>query len=267
MVVGDEILSGHVREANGAFIAERLSVLGHRLRRIVVVPDVPRAIADEVRDEIAGGADLVFVCGGLGPTHDDRTMEGVALGLGVGLEECAPIAERIERLLGHIADEGFSPAGMGVDGLRKMAMAPAGAEALLAASGVIPAAVVTTGTTHVVILPGPPRELQSVFTEVVEPRFLVGTGSVLSREELTHTFPESTLALILTELDAQYPDASIGSYPQADQVLIRVAGSPEETAAIVAALRTHIAEFAATDEGQRLQEFLAKRARPRDPAP
>ena len=124
VVVGDEILSGHVQDANAAFIATRVAHHGHRLRRVAIIPDDPKEIAAEVTRELDGPATLVFVCGGLGPTHDDRTMEGIAAALGTPLVELPALAARIEEIVASVGRAGFSDAAFGVDGLRKMALAP-----------------------------------------------------------------------------------------------------------------------------------------------
>jgi nicotinamide-nucleotide amidase len=259
VVVGDEILSGHVQDANAAFIATRVAHHGHRLRRVVIISDDPAEIAAELSREITGPAALVFVCGGLGPTHDDRTMEGIAAALGTPLAEAPPLAARIEEIVASVGRAGFSDDAFGVEGLRKMALAPAGAEVLPTSIGVIPAVTIEHAGTRIVILPGPPRELQAVFTETVEPRFLEGTGVTLWREEVTHRFPESTFASSLTDLQARFPSTSIGSYPQSDHTLIRVAGPLEEAQTVAEELRAQIDRFTESDEGRRLLEFMSAR--------
>lgn len=259
VVVGDEILAGHVQDANAAFIATRVAHHGHRLVRVVIVGDDPKQIATELSQDLDGPASLVFVCGGLGPTHDDRTMEGVAAALGTTLEICEPLAARIEEIVASVGRAGFSHDSFGVEGLRKMALAPSGAEVLPTSIGIIPAVTVTHGSARIVILPGPPRELQTVFTETVEPRYLAGTGVDLWREEVTHGFPESTFASILTDLQTRYPTTSIGSYPQRDHTLIRIAGPLGEAQAVADELRAHLLEFSETDEGKRLLEFMSHR--------
>ena len=259
VVVGDEILSGHVQDANAAFIATRVAHHGHRLRRVVIIPDDPKEIAAEVTRELGGPATLVFVCGGLGPTHDDRTMEGIATALGTPLVELPALAARIEEIVASVGRAGFSDAAFGVDGLRKMALAPKGAEILPTSIGVIPAVTVEHAGARIVILPGPPRELQAVFTETVEPRFLEGTGVALWREEVTHRFPESTFASVLTDLQARFPSTSIGSYPQADHTLIRIAGPLAEAQSVAEELRAHVTRFSDSDEGKRLLDFMSLR--------
>src|SRR5439155_25693029 len=110
--------------------------------------------------------------------------------------------------------------------------APKGAVTLPPPTGVTPAVTVEHAGARVGILPGPPRELQAVFTETVEPRFLEGTGVALWREEVTHRFPESTFASVLSDLQARFPSASIGSYPQPIHMLMRTAARLVESQAL-----------------------------------
>lgn len=259
VIVGDEILAGHVQDANAHFIASRLAEHGHALRRVSIVSDDPADIAAAVRADVDDArVEMSFICGGLGPTHDDRTMEGISVALGVSMVECKPIADRIEQIAGRIGNA-FSSDALGIAGLMKMAQVPDGAEALECASGVIPAATMLAGTTRLVILPGPPRDLQRVFNEAVEPVFLHGTGQHVERAEIHHDFPESALAAALAATEAALPAVKIGSYPLAENVLIRVAGPPEDVAQAVDAIRAAIDELARSDDGVRLLQMMRTR--------
>src|SRR5579872_6600326 len=82
LVIGDEILSGKVQEANVPVLARGLRELGIELRRVVIVKDEVEAIAQEVRD-LSKAHDWLFTSGGVGPTHDDVTVEAVARAFGV----------------------------------------------------------------------------------------------------------------------------------------------------------------------------------------
>lgn len=261
VVVGDEILSGHVHDANTYFVASRLAALGHKLRRAMVVSDRPEEIADALQRELAEKRDIIFVCGGLGPTHDDRTMEGVARALDRSLEPNPTLAERIETIAEHVRTQNFEGDPLGVATLQKMALAPAGAEALTSSAWFIPAVWLTEGDTTVVILPGPPRELEVVFRDAVEPRFLEGSGAIVWREEIVHHFPESALASALTELERDFPGVQIGSYPLEDRVLIRLAGDEEEVHEVAGRVHGAIEALAASDDGKRLLEFMNARRR------
>jgi nicotinamide-nucleotide amidase len=259
IIVGDEILAGHVQDANAHHIAQRLAHHGHRLRRVAIVSDEPDEIASELRAQLDGPASIVFVCGGLGPTHDDRTMEGVALALGTELVPLAPLADKIEQLVQQTLSAGFSEAAFGNEGLRKMALAPPGARVLATSIGVIPAMTVEDQRARIVILPGPPREMRAVFTESVEPEFLEGTGETIAREEITHVFPESTLAAVMTELQARYPEVVIGSYPRYEDTLIRIAGPAHIARAAADDIHKFIEELTESDEGRKLLDFLDRR--------
>lgn len=94
IVVGDEVLSGAVRDTNTHFVSQRLHQLGVRLLKVVVVPDDVDAIAAEVQ-EFAGRYDVVLTSGGVGPTHDDRTYEAVARAFRVPLTFNAEVAEMV----------------------------------------------------------------------------------------------------------------------------------------------------------------------------
>ena len=259
VIVGDEILAGHVRDANTHFIASRLAALGHKLRRVVVVPDQPTEVASALRRELDERRDIVFVCGGLGPTHDDRTMEAVALALGRDLVPCKALAERIDTIAEHVRRQNFSGDPLGVSTLQKMALAPDGAEALSSSAWFIPAVWLRENEATIVILPGPPRELEVVFRDGVEPAFLEGSGSIMWREEIEHGFPESAIAHVLTELEREYPGVQIGSYPLEDRVLVRLAGDEEEVREVAVRVRAAVDALAASEDGRRLMEFLSAR--------
>jgi nicotinamide-nucleotide amidase len=263
VVVGDVILSGHVHDTNTYFVASRLAALGHKLRRAVVVPDKPDEIAEALQRELAERRDIIFVCGGLGPTHDDRTMEGVAQALSRELEPCPGLAERIDTIAEHVRMQNFDGDPLGVATLQKMALAPAGAEALTSSAWFIPAVWIREGDSTIVILPGPPRELQVVFRDAVEPKFLEGSGAIVWREEIEHHFPESAIASALTELERDFPGVQIGSYPLEDRVLIRLAGDEAEVREVAKRVRSAVEALAASDDGKRLLDFMNSRRKDR----
>ena len=88
LLIGNEILSGKIRDANAAYLCRELRALGVEVRRITVIPDEVDLIATEVR-AFSNEYDVVFTSGGVGPTHDDVTIEGVARALGqIGRASC-----------------------------------------------------------------------------------------------------------------------------------------------------------------------------------
>src|SRR5712691_12498030 len=117
ILIGNEILSGKVVDANASYLCRELRALGVEVRKISVIPDEVALIADEV-GQFAADYDVVFTSGGVGPTHDDVTIEGVARALGV------PVVRepRLVKLL-----EGFYKGRLN-DAHLKMAETPEGAE-------------------------------------------------------------------------------------------------------------------------------------------
>src|ERR1051325_4078872 len=99
VVIGNEILSGKVVDTNSPYLAAELRTLGVTLRRIMTIPDELPLIAAEVRDQHRS-YDVVFTSGGVGPTHDDVTIEGVAMALGRKVIVHPDIADKLKTFYG-----------------------------------------------------------------------------------------------------------------------------------------------------------------------
>jgi nicotinamide-nucleotide amidase len=178
VVTGSELVRGERTDLNGPFLAAEALSLGLDPARITIVGDGP----DELEAVLAGGldADLCLVSGGLGPTHDDRTVEVVARVAGRELvlddalhDEIGAVSRQVaERLRRPYAD--FEP------GVRKQATLPQGAISL-GLAGTAPGMVLDTGGGAVVVLPGPPSELRRLWPRALE------TGPV--RRVLAHAQP------------------------------------------------------------------------------
>ena len=167
VVTGSELVRGERTDLNGPFLAREALRLGFEPARIAVVGDSPAELERVLREALADG-DAVLVSGGLGPTHDDRTVEVVAKVLGVALHVEPALEEQIEavsraaaeRLKRDYAD--FAP------GVTKQATVPAGAIAL-GLAGTAPGLLVPRdGGRVVVVLPGPPSELQRLWPNALE---------------------------------------------------------------------------------------------------
>jgi molybdenum cofactor synthesis domain-containing protein len=195
LVIGNEILSGKVVDVNSPYLCRELRALGVDVRRILTVPDEVELIARDVR-AMSEAFEWVFTSGGIGPTHDDLTMEGVSRAFGIPLEVNESIAERIERALGTTLNESQ----------RKMAMIPRGAH--LVDSGDLWFPVVIVHNVH--IFPGIPELLQRKFASIRE-RFR-GVPFVLRRVFVTRR--ESEIAAELNALLEEYPELMLGSYPR-----------------------------------------------------
>lgn len=204
ILVGDELLSGHTRDANGHWLAQRLHALGHRLRRVSVVPDEPTAIVAEI-DAVLRTVDIVFLSGGLGPTHDDRTTECVAARFHRRLAlDDASWAKLKPRYEGR-------PPGT-VQAAKKMVTVPEGCAVLDNPVGAAPGYVLHEGDHALVVLPGVPAELQAIFERSLLGKHLAVLAPV-GLVEADVEMPEATFALALKEIADRFADVEIGSYP------------------------------------------------------
>ena len=162
LVTGSEILIGRTQDTNSAYLARALDGCGIRVVRLLAVDDDERSIVDGLRSLVALDVDLVVTSGGLGPTHDDRTVAAVALVADRPLVLDAPTLERIDAIVATFAAARGIDAALFAEGNRKQAHVPDGA-IVLDPIGTAPGVVVGVGSTTVVVLPGPPVELQRMW--------------------------------------------------------------------------------------------------------
>jgi nicotinamide-nucleotide amidase len=201
VVTGSELVRGDRTDLNGPFLAREALRLGLEPARIQIVGDAPAELEATLRDALT--ADAVLVSGGLGPTHDDRTVELVAKALDVGLRVDPELEREIEavsrsaatRLKRDYAD--FAP------GVTKQATIPEGALSL-GLAGTAPGLVVPRdGGRVVVLLPGPPSELQRLWPRALETeafRELLGRAQIPERRVLRlFGVSESAVARALAE--------------------------------------------------------------------
>ena len=197
IIIGNEVLSGKTQDINSTYLCRELRQLGVEVQRVTVIPDDLELIGGTAA-RFAAKWDLVFTTGGVGPTHDDVTIEGIAHGFGVR----AVIEPSLERRLRGRYGADLNPARL------RMAMVPEGAELL--AAGAMFAPVIRMK--NVYIFAGVPRILQERFQAIKE-RF---------REEPFHLRNiyikdgEGVIAGTLNELLQRFPDILLGSYPVLD---------------------------------------------------
>ncbi len=238
VLVGDELLSGHTRDANGHFMAQRLDALGHRLRRIAVVPDEPNAIVAEV-DYALLHNDVVLLSGGLGPTHDDRTTETLADRFHRRLVVDEAQWQRIVTRYGKRFPNGVPKDTE--DSAKKMVTVPEGAEVLENPVGAACGYVLREGPRAVVVMPGVPAELAAIFERSV-------VGHILPPAvpptliELEVFLAEAEFATTLSDIADRFPDVQIGSYPHFGEkhVTLRFKGERHRAQAALDAFETEV---------------------------
>jgi molybdopterin-biosynthesis enzyme MoeA-like protein len=187
----------------------------------------------------------VVTSGGLGPTPDDRTMEGIAQALGLPL-----VAEE-----GHVAwmrertrtgfELGYFRSPEPNEGLLKMTRLPQGAQAMPNDVGTALGAIVTVPPRPTVLftLPGVPREFYRMFDESVRPR--LEAARPIHSEELVLYTEESRLFEALARLEKEFPDVVLGSYPERGQIRIRATGEEARAKALIAKMREAAKEYLA----------------------
>jgi nicotinamide-nucleotide amidase len=175
VVTGSELVRGDRADLNGPFLAAELVRLGLEPSRITVVGDRAEELAAALADALRH--DLCLVSGGLGPTHDDRTVELLAHAAGRGLRVDASLEEEIGAFSRRIAERLRRPYAEFAPGVAKQATIPDGALAI-GLAGTAPGLVLDTGSCVAVTLPGPPPELRRLWPNALasEP-----VGRVLAR--------------------------------------------------------------------------------------
>ncbi|MCG5433265.1 competence/damage-inducible protein A [Mycobacterium sp. MYCO198283] len=209
VITGTEVLTGRVRDLNGPFLADRLLELGVELAHITLCGDRPEDITAQLRFLADDGVDLIITSGGLGPTADDLTVATVAAFAGRELVLDEALEERIAAILRRLTARfpGLDPAAVQA-GNRKQAMVPAGAT-VLEPVGTAPG-VVVPGRPTVVVLPGPPRELQPMWPQAVATaavqEAIAGRTPFVQHTLRMFGLTESELAATLRDAETAVPD-------------------------------------------------------------
>jgi len=228
VAIGDELVGGFTLDTNSHWLTERLRLLGYPAKRITQIRDRPAEIVEQLRREL-DDPDItdIFVCGGLGPTPDDRTFASLADALGKELVIWEETRARIERRVQRMHSMGLLESPEITEGNLRMARIPADpAHVFRNKRGMAPGTVYEANGKRVFVLPGVPLEMKGIFTEELEPQFLAG-GSATTVRELRFMFAvEARFYPLMRELEGTFPDVSVGSYPnfETKELVIRVLG-------------------------------------------
>lgn len=232
VVIGDEILSGKFAEDNASWLVGELRELGVAVRHIQVVPDVIDDIAEAVRNDSAR-FDHVFTSGGVGPTHDDVTMAGVARAFGVAVVRHPHLEAELRKHYGELLLEAHL----------RMAEVPEGATLVEADHPSWP----VTCMKNVYILPGVPSIFRRKLTAMRE-RFRAQPFTI---RRLYIMSDEGAIAAHLDAVLEVHPGIAIGSYPRFDAVDYRVIVTLESK-------DRELTDAAAADLAGRLGERLVR---------
>jgi nicotinamide-nucleotide amidase len=205
VVTGTEVITGRISDANGPWVSERLAELGVEVAHIQVVADRPDDLEASLRFMAGEGMNLIVTTGGLGPTADDLTAEVVGRFAGRKMVLDEEMEAKIAKILEGFAKRFRLDQAAMMEANRKQAMVPEGATPLDPV-GTAPGLVVPAGEQVVIVLPGPPRELQPMWAAAVETQ---PVRKVLERATPLHGYtirmfgvPESEIAKSLREMEA-----------------------------------------------------------------
>jgi molybdenum cofactor synthesis domain-containing protein len=196
LIIGNEVLSGKVEDRNAPYLIKRCREVGIELRLVLTITDDLDSISRWVK-ELSSSHDYVFTTGGIGPTHDDLTLEGVALGLGRRVVRHREMADVLRSHYGARTTE---------EALR-MADLPEGTRVTPVGPGVPPLLHVE----NVFLFPGFPELLEAQFPTAS--LFLDGADPVVTLR-IYVSQPEVAVAAALRAVQALFPDVAIGSYPK-----------------------------------------------------
>jgi nicotinamide-nucleotide amidase len=267
VVTGSELVRGDRRDLNGPFLARELVSLGVEPAEIIIVGDSRLELEAALRAGL--GADLCIVSGGLGPTHDDRTVETLArvaerkLVLDSDLDrEIGAVSRRLAERLGR-------PYGDFAAGVRKQATLPAGALSL-GLAGTAPGFVIQNSNTVFVVLPGPPPELRRLWAAAVENDVVRGVllrGRPPERRTLRfYGVSESAVARALEEAGGEGDgvEATVCARDfeiHVDLVVGETGGARAD--GIATALRERVGEFLFTEDERTVAEIVLELCRGR----
>jgi FAD synthetase len=226
VIIGNEVLSGKTHDTNSYFLCTELRRLGVDVQRISTIQDVIEIIGAEVA-AFSRRFDFVFTTGGVGPTHDDVTIEGIAHGFGVNVIRHPDIEQRMRQRLGADVNEARL----------RMANVPEGSKLL--ATEALFAPVVNIH--NVYIFPGIPKILQERFHAIKE--MFRDTPYFLKNVYLK--YGEGLIAAMLNDVLAKFPDLMLGSYPVLDipDYKVKVTFESKDAAYLERALQSFLASL------------------------
>jgi len=239
--VGDELLRGVVADTNSHWMAKRIASRGASLTRVVVLPDQPEVVGDELRRALERAPALLLTQGGLGPTDDDRTREAIAIGarrpLEPNPEALSIVTRRYAELAaaGHVADAALNEARL------RMTRLPRGARAMDNQVGAAPGVILELERTTIVALPGVPPELRWMWENPLAPELdrVLGPGGFADITVRLDLRDESAIAELLRGVQQRHPEVYVKSrarsFDAGDEVRVTLtaAGASDDAARLL----------------------------------
>lgn len=232
IIIGNEVLQGHIQDTNSRWIARRLTELGFDVKGIFVVGDVVEDIVDTLSFLMKLNLDLIFLCGGLGPTPDDKTVEAIAKCFNLKLVEDKAVSDDIFRKISFLKERqivDIEP----TKWILKMSHIPEGSTPLKNSLGLAPGIMLSVDERLIFVLPGVPVEMKTIFAEEVEPKLGIGERRVV--KEVVLKAEESMFCDLVEKLENQHKRITIGMYPRYGrmELTIRIVGNEAEALSVL----------------------------------
>jgi nicotinamide-nucleotide amidase len=266
LITGSELLLGLVADRNTVFLARALDRLGIDLQRVLVVGDTENEIVDGLHG--LQGHDLIVTSGGLGPTHDDRTVAAVAAASGRSVSVDPVLRKKIAAIMDAFARQRGIPPEDYQDGVDKQALVPDGAQ-VIDPIGTAPGLIVPWEASSVVVLPGPPSELANMWPsfEAHPALGLLRGGERLERSLLrVFSVSESVVARAFEDAggDADGTTTTICARRSEVEILVRAPASSREARLRLAdGMRARLAADVFSEDERPLEELVLDAARAR----
>ncbi|MEM3398759.1 MAG: molybdopterin-binding protein [Nitrososphaerota archaeon] len=216
ITIGYEILDGRILNTNSKWLAENITAMGGKVTRMVTVGDSIKDISSSIREALKRKVDWIITSGGLGPTYDDLTLQGVAKAINRRLVLNKTAYEMLKERYRMLAEKGVVESPELTPARLKMAMLPRGAKPLRNRVGSAPGVLLKHGKTWVACLPGVPSELYSIFDEELKPLLLKTIRKVFRIDKTLNIrkVAESSLAPKIEQIIRKYHGVYVKTHPK-----------------------------------------------------
>ncbi len=234
--VGNELLIGKVVNTNASWMGKRATALGVNVKRITTVADDVPEMAHAFQEVLARKPHFIVITGGLGPTFDDKTLEGLAFALNRKLAVNPEALEMVKAKYREYAKILHVPKGELTPASTKMAILPEGTKPVVNPIGSAPGVQAELDGTVLFVLPGVPKEMEAIFEASIVPMLRQATGDVGFYELslFADDIMESVLAPFIDKVMRDHPRIYIKSHPKGREnkshleLHLSTSGSPTE---------------------------------------
>ncbi|MFX1379571.1 MAG: molybdopterin-binding protein [Promethearchaeota archaeon] len=214
LMIGNEILIGKTQDTNSTWMAKRITKFGHQVKRITTIGDELYTISNTFKTILDRKPDIIITSGGIGPTFDDMTLEGITKGLGRELI----LNEKAYKSIKKTYERAYHKGLLKLEGMtkerEKMAFLPQGSTPLTNTVGTAPGVKILEGNTIIFILPGVPAEMKAMFRNIIIPLLKEKQGVFVEKGFTFMGIGESQIAPYITKLENKYPQLWIKTHPR-----------------------------------------------------